>query len=122
MYLESFGNPRKFTEIARRVTRVKPVITVKSGRTTAGARAAVSHTGSMVALDAASESLLTQCGVLRCSSMQEMFTLAQALAHQPVPKGGRIAIVTNAGGPGILCTDALRADALTQTEVLGTTE
>ena len=79
------------------VTRVKPVITVKSGRTTAGARAAVSHTGSMVALDAASESLLTQCGVLRCSSMQEMFTLAQALAHQPVPGGRRVAIVTTAG-------------------------
>jgi len=117
MYLESFGNPRKFTEIARRVTRVKPVITVKSGRTTAGARAAVSHTGSMVALDAASESLLTQCGVLRCSSMQEMFTLAQALAHQPVPKGSRIAIVTNAGGPGILCTDALVAAGLSLAEL-----
>src|SRR5262245_13173477 len=113
MYLESFGNPRKFTEIARRVTRVKPVITVKSGRTSAGAKAAVSHTGSMVALDAASESLLTQCGVLRCSTMQEMFTLAQALAHQPVPKASRIAIVTNAGGPGILCTDALVGAGLT---------
>ena len=113
MYLESFGNPRRFTEIARRVTRVKPVITVKAGRTTAGARAAVSHTGSLLALDAASESLLEQCGVLRCSSMQEMFTLAQALAHQPVPKGSRIAIVTNAGGPGILCTDALVGAGLT---------
>jgi acetate---CoA ligase (ADP-forming) len=113
MYLESFGNPRRFTEIARRVTRKKPVITVKAGRTSAGARAAVSHTGSLVALDAASESLLEQCGVLRCSSMQEMFTLAQALAHQPVPRGGRIAIVTNAGGPGILCTDALVGAGLT---------
>jgi acyl-CoA synthetase (NDP forming) len=113
MYLESFGNPRRFTEIARRVTRVKPVITVKAGRTTAGARAAVSHTGALLALDAASESLLEQCGVLRCSSMQEMFTLAQALAHQPVPKGSRIAIVTNAGGPGILCTDALVGAGLT---------
>ena len=121
MYLESFGNPRRFTEIARRVTRRKPVVTVKAGRTTAGARAAVSHTGSLVALDAAAESLLEPCGVLRCSSMQEMFTLAQALAHQPVPRGGRIAIVTNAGGPGILCTDALVGAGLTLAELTPST-
>ena len=107
MYLESFGNPRRFTAIARRVTRKKPVIAVKAGRTGEGARAASSHTGSIVGWDVASDTLLEQCGVLRVSSMQEMFTLAQALAHQPVPKGDRIAIVTNAGGPGILCTDAL---------------
>ena len=107
MYLESFGNPRRFTEIARRVTRKKPIITVKAGRTAAGARAASSHTGSIVGLDVASESLLEQCGILRVSSMEEMFVQAAAFANQPLPAGDRIAIVTNAGGPGILCTDAL---------------
>ncbi len=107
MYLESFGNPGKFTQIARRATRKKPIITVKSGRTAAGARAASSHTGSIVGLDVASESLLEQCGVLRVSSMEEMFVQAAAFANQPPPAADRIAIVTNAGGPGILCTDAL---------------
>jgi acetyl coenzyme A synthetase (ADP forming)-like protein len=106
MYLESFGNPRRFTEIARRVTRKKPIITVKAGRTPAGARAASSHTGSIVGLDIATDSLLEQCGVLRVSTMEEMFVQAAALAQQPLPAGDRIAIVTNAGGPGILCTDA----------------
>jgi acetyltransferase len=107
MYLESFGNPRRFTQIARRVTRKKPVITVKAGRTAAGARAATSHTGSIVGLDVAAESLLEQCGVLRVSSLEEMFVQAAALASQPLPQGDRIAIVTNAGGPAILCTDSL---------------
>ncbi len=106
MYLESFGNPRRFTEIARRVTRKKPVITVKAGRTIAGARAASSHTGSIVGRDVATDSLLEQCGVLRVSTMAEMFVQAMALSNQPLPRGDRIAIVTNAGGPGILCTDA----------------
>ena len=106
MYLESFGNPRRFTSLARRVTRKKPVITVKAGRTAAGARAASSHTGSIVGLDIATDSLLEQCGVLRVGSMADMFVQAEALANQPIPKGKRIAIVTNAGGPGILCTDS----------------
>jgi acetyltransferase len=121
MYLESFGNPRRFTTIARRVTRKKPIVAVKAGRTAAGARAATSHTGSIVGLDIASDTLLEQCGVLRVSSMEEMFTLAQALANQPVPAGDRIAIVTNAGGPGILCTDALIAAGLSLAELSGTT-
>jgi acetyltransferase len=106
MYLESFGNPKKFISIARRVTRKKPIITVKAGTTAAGARAASSHTGSIVGLDIATESLLEQCGVLRVASMAEMFVQATALANQPIPRGDRVAIVTNAGGPGILCTDA----------------
>jgi acetyltransferase len=117
MYLESFGNPRRFTSIARRVTRKKPIVAVKAGRTAQGARAASSHTGSIVGVDLASDTLLEQCGVIRVSSMEEMFTLAQALANQPVPKGDRIAIVTNAGGPGILCTDALIAAGLTLAEL-----
>ena len=117
MYLESFGNPRRFTTIARRVTRKKPIVAVKAGRTAQGARAATSHTGSIVGLDIASDTLLEQCGVLRVSSMEEMFTLAQALANQPVPAGDRIAIVTNAGGPGILCTDAVIGAGLTMAEL-----
>jgi acetyltransferase len=106
MYLESLGNPRRFKPLARRITRKKPILTVKAGRTAAGAKAASSHTGSIVGLDIATESLLEQCGVLRASSLEEMFIQAAALANQPVPKGDRIAIVTNAGGPAILCTDA----------------
>jgi acetyltransferase len=117
MYLESFGNPTKFTQIARRVTRKKPIVTVKAGRTKAGARAATSHTGSIVGLDIATESLLEQCGVLRVSSMEEMFTQASALSNQPVPKGNRVAIVTNAGGPGILCTDACIGHGLRMAEL-----
>ncbi len=106
MYLESFGNPAKFTEIARRIARKKPVITVKAGRTTAGARAASSHTGALVERDVVTETLLEQCGVIRASSIREMFTYAAAFATQPLPRGPRVAIVTNAGGPGILATDA----------------
>jgi acetate---CoA ligase (ADP-forming) len=117
MYLESFGNPRRFTQIARRVTRKKPIVAVKAGRTAQGARAATSHTGSIVGLDIASDTLLEQCGVLRVSSMEEMFTLAQGLVNQPVPAGDRIAIVTNAGGPGILCTDAIIGAGLTLAEM-----
>jgi acetyl coenzyme A synthetase (ADP forming)-like protein len=117
MYLESFGNPRRFTTIARRVTRKKPIVAVKAGRTVQGARAATSHTGSIVGLDIATDTLLEQCGVLRVSSMEEMFTLAQGLANQPVPSGDRIAIVTNAGGPGILCTDAIIGAGLTLAEL-----
>jgi acetyl coenzyme A synthetase (ADP forming)-like protein len=117
MYLESFGNPRRFAEIARRVTRKKPVITVKAGRTAAGARAASSHTGSIVGLDFAVDSLLEQCGVLRVSTMGEMFVQATTLANQPIPRGNRVAIVTNAGGPGILCTDACVARGLAIAEL-----
>jgi acetate---CoA ligase (ADP-forming) len=117
LYLESFGNPRKFTDLARRITRKKPILAVKAGRTAAGARAASSHTGSIVGLDVASESLLEQCGVLRVSSLEEMFIQAAALVNQPVPKGERIAIVTNAGGPAILCTDWLVARGVRMAEL-----
>ncbi|HEX5041832.1 MAG TPA: acetate--CoA ligase family protein [Candidatus Polarisedimenticolaceae bacterium] len=117
LYLESFGNPRKFTQIARRITRKKPIVVVKAGRTAAGARAASSHTGSLVELDVAAESLLEQCGVLRVSSMEELFVQAAALANQPLPGGSRVAIVTNAGGPGILCTDACIGNGLEMAEL-----
>jgi acetyltransferase len=106
MYLESFGNPQRFVQICRRVTQTKPILAMKSGRTAAGARAAVSHTGSLAGTDIAVESLLMQCGVIRASSIEEMFVYASAFATQPTPHGNRVAIVTNSGGPGILAADA----------------
>jgi acetyl coenzyme A synthetase (ADP forming)-like protein len=106
MYLESFGNPKRFVKIARRVTMRKPILAVKSGRTAAGARAAASHTGSLAGADIAVESLLAQCGVIRAASIKELFVYASAFASQPVPRGNRVAILTNSGGPGILATDA----------------
>jgi acetate---CoA ligase (ADP-forming) len=112
MYLENFGNPRKFTQMAREVTRRKPVVAVKSGRSGAGARAASSHTGALAGTDAVTDALLRQCGVLRVDTVEEMFDLAMAFSHQPAPRGNRVAIVTNAGGPGILIADACEANGL----------
>ncbi|MDR7476461.1 MAG: GNAT family N-acetyltransferase, partial [Armatimonadota bacterium] len=107
LYLESFGNPRKFSRIARRVSRRKPIVAVKSGRTGSGLRATASHTGALVAAsDATVDALFRQAGVIRTDSLEEMFDVAVLLANQPVPAGPRVAIVTNAGGPGILCADA----------------
>lgn len=107
LYIESFGDPRSFVKIARRVTKEKPIIALKSGRTEAGARAAVSHTGSMAGADVGTQALFEQCGVLRVGSIQELFDLAMAFSLQPLPAGRRVAVVTNAGGPGIMATDAL---------------
>ena len=106
MYLESFGNPRRFTEIAKRVTRKKPILIVKSGRTAEGARAASSHTGAMAGTDVTVSAFLDQCGVLRADTIDELFDVARALDRCPLPSGNRVAIVTNAGGPGIMATDA----------------
>ena len=106
MYLESFGNPRRFTEIAKRVTRKKPILVVKSGRTAEGARAATSHTGAIAGTDVTVSAFLEQCGVLRANTIEELFDVARALARVPLPGGFRVGIVTNAGGPAIMATDA----------------
>lgn len=106
MYLESFGNPRRFTEIAKRVSRKKPILVVKSGRTAEGARAASSHTGAIAGTDVTVSALLDQCGVLRANTIEEMFDVARALSRCPLPGGYRVGIVTNAGGPAIMATDA----------------
>jgi acetyltransferase len=106
LYIESFGNPRNFTKIVRRITRRKPVIALKSGRTEAGSRAALSHTGSLAGLDNATDALFEQCGVIRVQSIEELFDYGSAFSMQPMPKGKRIAILTNAGGPGIMAVDA----------------
>jgi acetate---CoA ligase (ADP-forming) len=112
LYLESFGNPKKFSEIARRVGRTKPIVAVKSGRSSAGARAASSHTGALVASDEVVDALFEQAGVIRTDTLEELFDVAALLAHQPVPAGARVAILTNAGGPGILAADACEANGL----------
>src|SRR3954470_4979365 len=113
LYLESFGNPRKFGRIAREVSTSKPVIAVKSGRTVAGQRAVSSHTGAMVAAsDTTVDALFAHAGVIRTETIGEMFDVAGLLTRQPLPPGDRIAIVTNAGGPSILCADALAAQKL----------
>ena len=106
MYLESFGNPRKFTKIAKRVGRIKPILIVKSGRTAEGARAATSHTGAIAGADLPASAFLEQCGVLRANTIEELFDVARALDRCPLPRGPRVAILTNAGGPAIMATDA----------------
>jgi acetyl coenzyme A synthetase (ADP forming)-like protein len=112
MYLESFGNPRRFIPIARRFTRTKPIVCVKAGRTAEGGKAAASHTGALAGPDVAVDALLEQTGVLRVESVGEMFDVAQALVTQPLPAGPRVAILSNAGGPAILATDFLVAQGL----------
>jgi acetyl coenzyme A synthetase (ADP forming)-like protein len=113
LYLESFGNPRKFSRIARRVARTKPIVAVKSGRSVAGARATSSHTGALLATsDVTVDALFRQAGVIRTESLSELFDVASLLARQPLPRGGRVGIVTNAGGPGIMCADACEAGGL----------
>jgi acetyl coenzyme A synthetase (ADP forming)-like protein len=117
MYVENFGNPRRFLEIASRITPKKPIIAVKSGRSVSGARAASSHTGALAASDAAVDALLTQAGVLRAGSIEELFELAAGFETHARPRGRNIAVVTNAGGPGILAADALEAHELQLVEL-----
>jgi len=107
MYLENFGNPKNFARIARRLTKKKPVIAVKAGRTEAGGRATVSHTGALGGSDIAADAIFAQTGVMRANSIEELFDYAMAFARQPLPRGKRVAIITDAGGPAIMCTDFL---------------
>ena len=108
MYLEDITNGREFLETAREITwqARKPMLAVKSGRSAEGARAAASHTGSLVGSDNAYDAIFYQSGILRVEGVDELFNCAVAFAKQPIPKGNRLAIVTNAGGPGIMATDA----------------
>jgi len=112
LYLESFGNPRRFGRIARRVARIKPVLAMKSGRSRAGARAAGSHTAALAGSEEAVDALFDQAGVIRANSLGELLDTASLLATQPLPKGRSVAVVTNAGGLGILCADACEAAGL----------
>jgi acetyl coenzyme A synthetase (ADP forming)-like protein len=107
LYLESFGNPRRFGRIARTVGERKPIVAVKSGRSAAGARAAASHTGALLAAsDVTVDALFAHAGVIRTETVAEQLDVAALLGAQPLPRGARVAIVTNAGGPGIACADA----------------
>ena len=117
MYVENFGNPARFLDIAGRITRVKPIIVVKSGRSRAGARAASSHTGALAANDSAVTAMLAQAGVLRASSIEEMFEMAMAFEVRALPRSRRTAVLTNAGGPGILAADAMDACGLELAEL-----
>lgn len=120
LYLESFGNPRRFARIARRVSMSKPIVAIKSGRSPAGARATASHTGALIATsDVTVDALFRQAGVIRTDTMQELFDVGALLSKQPIPAGGRVAIVTNAGGPGIMCADACQAAGLEVVELAG---
>jgi acetyl coenzyme A synthetase (ADP forming)-like protein len=112
LYLESFGNPRKFSQIARRLGRRKPIVAVKAGRSGVGARAASSHTGALASSDDVVGALFRQCGVIRTDTMEALFDVTRLLSQQPVPAGRRVAILTNAGGPGILAADACEAQGL----------
>jgi acyl-CoA synthetase (NDP forming)/GNAT superfamily N-acetyltransferase len=111
-YLESVPNPRRFARIARRLSRHKPIVVVKSGRTGAGRRAASSHTAAMAARDTAVEALVHQAGVIRAGTLEEMFDVAAVMSAQPAPAGRRVAVLTNVGGPGILVADACEAAGL----------
>jgi acyl-CoA synthetase (NDP forming) len=117
LYLESFGNPRKFARIARRVSRTKPIIAIKAGRSGAGKRAGMSHTAAAASPDAVVDALFAQAGVVRVTAMQDMLDLARVLCAQPLPHGRRVAIVGNSGGPGILAADAAEAAGLIVVEL-----
>ena len=122
MYLESFGNPARFVEICRELTRTKPVCIVKSGRTGAGQRAAASHTGALAGTELATDALIAQAGALRVPTVAALFDVAQAFASQPLPRGNRVAIVTNAGGPGIIAADAAETYGLNVCELSAATQ
>ncbi|KKK64065.1 hypothetical protein LCGC14_2987980, partial [marine sediment metagenome] len=106
MYLEDLVNGREFIKIAREITSKKPILVIKSGRTPQGARAASSHTGALAGSDEVYSAIFAQCGVLRVETIEELFSYGKAFAKQPLPKGRKMAIITNAGGPGIIATDA----------------
>ncbi len=112
LYLESFGNPRKFGRLARHVGRSKPIVTVKSGRSMAGRKAASSHTAALAGSDEAVAALCRQAGVVRVDTIEELFDVAEVLDGQPLAAGRRVGVLTNAGGPGVLAADACVANGL----------
>lgn len=113
MYIETFGDAARFASVCRPLSKRKPIMAVKGGRTAAGARAAASHTGALAGSDAAVQSVFDQCGVIRANTLEELFDFTHALVGAPLPKGRNVAIVTDAGGPAIMATDSLPAAGLT---------
>ena len=112
LYLESFGNPKRFGRIARRVARTKPILAMKSGVTGSGSRAASSHTAALAGSEAAVSALFREAGVTRCDTLEELIDVAALFSRHPLTQGGRVAVLTNAGGLGILCADACDAAGL----------
>jgi acetate---CoA ligase (ADP-forming) len=112
LYMEGVSDGRRFVEEARRVSREKPVLALKVGRFASGQRAAASHTGALAGADTAFDAAFERAGVMRASTIEEMFQWAKALAWCPLPAGRRVAILTNAGGPGVACSDALELNGL----------
>ena len=107
VYIENIENPAEFMHAAKRITSHKPIIAVKAGRTESGAKAISSHTGVLAGGDVGIDAFFEKCGIVRAYSFEELFDIAMALANQPIPRGDRVAVITNAGGPGILATDAI---------------
>lgn len=122
LYLESFGNPRKFSRLARRFCRTKPLVVVKSGRTEAGRRAASSHTAALASSDVLADTLFRQAGIIRVTTLEQLFDVARLVVHQPLPRGRRVAIVGNSGGPGILAADACVGAGLVVSELAQSTQ
>jgi acetyltransferase len=111
-YIEDVADGKRFLEVVREATKRKPVIILKSGTSTAGARAASSHTGALAGMDLAYDTAFRQCGVIRAENMSDLFDLAIAFVSQPIPAGNQVAIVTNSGGPGIIATDSVERNGL----------
>jgi acetyltransferase len=109
LYIESVGDPSAFLSAAREVSRTKPIIVIKAGRSEAAAKAAASHTGALTGSDDVLDCAFRRCGVLRVDSIGDLFDMAEVLGKQPRPRGRRLGVITNAGGPGVLATDALLA-------------
>jgi len=122
LYLESFGNPRKFARVARRVSRSKPVVAVKGGRSSAGTRAAHSHTAALATPDATVDALFQHTGVIRVETIEELFDVGELLGSQPAPAGPRVAVIGNAGGPGVLAADALASHGFELPELSSSTQ
>jgi acetyl coenzyme A synthetase (ADP forming)-like protein len=122
LYLESFGNPRHFARIARQVGKHKPIVAVKSGRSGSGTRGTSSHTAASASPDATVDALFHQAGVIRVETLEELFDVADVLSHQPLPTGPNVAIVGNAGGPGVLAADACEGAGLAVPELSAETQ
>jgi acetate---CoA ligase (ADP-forming) len=120
-YLEGVADGKKFMDVCSKVTRHKPIIIVKSGNTDAGARAVSSHTGTLAGSSKAYDAAFKQTGVIRAKTIKDMFNYAMAFAHQPLPKGNNVVIITNAGGPGIMASDACEEDKIQLARIDGKT-
>jgi len=117
LYQESIDNAAKFREVCTRFVEKKPLLVLKAGRTQSGLKAASSHTGALASDDIVADTFLKQCGAIRCDTLDEMLDTALAFENQPMPIGNRIAVITNAGGPGILASDALEKNGLELAEL-----